>query len=259
VRLWGSVGFIGANFATAAAVGAFTSRAVLAMMILAAVAAGGFALALPQVAASGRREERFGLRFALRDAGLRRALISGNLVLAGHGAFYAFGSLFWQSQGFAEGVIGGLWAFAVVIEIALFWAARFLPEWGARRFILAGCFGAIARWLLFPFAVWPVAAFALQMLHATTFAMTHLGVMMAIGAIATPGHTAGLQSAHQVIGGLMLASATALAGLLFRLSPVAAFWAMAAMAVLGLVLARGLPRGLQPQSAGAGGWTSAPE
>jgi PPP family 3-phenylpropionic acid transporter len=203
--------------------------------------------------------EAIGLRYALSDPTLRRALIAANLVLGGHGAFYAYGSLFWQSQGFGSGLIGVLWAYSVAVEIAVFWAAKLLPGWGARRFILAGCIGAIVRWLLFPFATLPVAALALQTLHAATFGLSYLGVMMAIGAVAVPGHTARLQAAHQFIGGVTMATTMAAAGPLFGLSPILPFWAMAALAVVGLVIAYGLQRGLQPQRAGTGGSTSAPE
>ena len=57
----------------------------------------------------------------------------------------------------------------------------------------------------------------------------------------------------------MLAVAMAAGGPLFRISPTLAFLAAAAVALPAAYLANGLPRGLQPQSAGSGGETSAPE
>ena len=56
-----------------------------------------------------------------------------------------------------------------------------------------------------------------------------------------------------------MAIAMAAAGPLFRLSPIGAFLAAAAVALPSMYLANGLPRGLQPQSAGSGGATKAPE
>ena len=97
------------------------------------------------------------------------------------------------------------------------------------------------------------------MLHGATFAATHLGVVMAIGAVATPGHTARIQATHQLVAGLLLAVATLGCGPLYRLSPAAAFAGMSCLSAVGLWLAFGLPRGLQPQSAGEGGSTIAPE
>ena len=190
----------------------------------------------------------------------KAVLDSRLLTLGAHGVFYTFGTLYWQSKGFSGGLIGALWAYSVAVEVTLFgFVKKLLPSWGARRFILAGAAGALIRWSLFPFATAPVAAFALQSLHGATFGLTHLGIMMAIGAVATPGHTARLQAAYQFCHGSMMAAAIVAAGPLFRISPIVAFLAAAAVSLPALYLANGLPRGLQPQSARSGGETSAPE
>jgi PPP family 3-phenylpropionic acid transporter len=258
VRLWGSVGFIVASLLGAALLRRLPVDAVF-VMILACFAFGIFAaLALPRVSSRGVASEPFGLRRAFADPVLRRALIAGNLTLASHGAYYTFGSLYWQGQGLGDLTIGLLWAVSVIAEIVFFWCAKLLPAFGARSFIVAGAAGALLRWLLFPFALAPAAALALQVLHAASFAVTHLGVMMAIGAIVTPGHTGRLQATHQFVQGAMLAATTLAAGPLYRWAPPAAFWVMAALTLAALALAWQLPRGIQPQSSGIGGSTSAP-
>jgi hypothetical protein len=83
--------------------------------------------------------------------------------------------------------------------------------------------------------------------------------MMAIGAVSTPGHTARLQAAYQFCHGLSMATAMFVGGMLFRVSPIIAFLAAAAVALPSMFLANGLPRGLQPQSEGSGGDTIPPE
>jgi PPP family 3-phenylpropionic acid transporter len=263
VRLWGSLGFMAGTLAGSVVVQHFADEALLPVLVIAYLGAGAFAMVSPRVPTAAVGGESVGMRHAMSDPTLRRALVAGNLILGGHGAFYAFGALYWQAHGFSGTLIGVLWAYAVAAEVAVFWAAKLLPGWGARRMILAGCVAALVRWALFPFATAPVAAFALQTLHAATFGLVHLGIMMAIGAVAVPGHTARLQAAHQLVGGLALAAAMAGSGPLFRVSPVLAFSVMSALAVVGFALAWGLPRGLQPQSfqpqsAGSGGSTSAP-
>jgi PPP family 3-phenylpropionic acid transporter len=258
VRLWGSVGFIAASFAAATAIQRLEADVVLILIAVAGITVTLSARALPSVPAPGTRVEPFGLRDAFENPVLRRALVGGNLILAAHAAYFAFGSLFWKSAGFDEGLIGTLWAFSVIAEIVLFWAVKYFPNWDARRFLIAGGLAAVVRWLLFPIATGPGAAFALQALQGLTFAITHLGVMMAIGAMAMPGHTARVQSIHQIVGGLMLALATAVIGPLFRLSPLACFWAMALLALAGLFVVYRLRRGIQPHRAGFGA-TSAPE
>ncbi len=89
--------------------------------------------------------------------------------------------------------------------------------------------------------------------------MTHLGIMMTIGAVATPGHTARLQAAYQFCHSSMLALTMAAGGPLFRVSPTIAFFAAAALELPAAYLANGLKRGLQPQSIGSGGVTNASE
>jgi PPP family 3-phenylpropionic acid transporter len=260
VRLWGSAGFMAGSLVAAAAAERFTGDAVMIVMVAAFVAAGVTALVSPRVPAPPVAAEKFGLKKAFSDPTLRRALLAGSLTLGAHGVFYSFGTLYWQEKGFSSTLIGALWAYSVAVEVTLFGVAtKLLPGWGARRFILAGCVAAFVRWSLFPFATEPVIAFALQTLHAATFGMTHLGIMMAIGAVATPGHTARLQAAYQFSAGVALAAAMAAGGPLFRFSPVVAFLAAAAIMLPAAYLANGLPRGLQPQSAGSGGETRAPE
>ncbi len=260
VRLWGSAGFMSGSLAAAAAAQYFAGNAVLVVLICAYATAGLMALISPRVPAPPVTAEKFGLRKAFADPTLRRALIAGTLALGAHGVFYSFGTLYWQANGFSSTLIGALWAYSVAVEVTLFGVAkRLLPMWGARRFILAGCVAGLVRWTIFPFATAPLAAFALQTLHGATFGMTHLGIMMTIGAVATPGHTARLQAAYQFCHSSMIAIATAAGGPLFRLSPTVAFLAAASVTVPAAYLANGLPRGLQPQSIGSGGATSASE
>jgi PPP family 3-phenylpropionic acid transporter len=256
-RLWGSVAFILGSFAAAAAARAMAADGLFLVQALAFSLGILAALALPKVG-GGLGAPPAGFARALRDPVLRGALLAAGLVMGSHGAYYAFGSLYWRGLGFGETTVAGLWAFSVAVEVALFWAAKTLVGWDARRFLLAGGAGATVRWLLFPVAVAPLPALALQALHALSFAATHLGVMMAIAARASPGHTARLQASHALISGLLLAAATLGAGPLFAAAPSAAFAAMALLGLCGLLLALRLPGGLQPQSAGGGGDTSAP-
>ncbi len=258
LRLWGSVAFIAGNFAAGEAIGRLGLSGIFALQVAAFFAGSLAALFLPVVRDVPEARGTAGFRRAFGDAVLRRAIFAGGAILATHGAYYAFGTLYWRQIGFDGRTIAGLWAFSVLIEVALFWSARRLTGWGARRFLLVGGAAAILRWALFPLLSVPSAVYVLQALHALTFAATHLGVMMTIGAVATPGHTARLQASHQMISGLLLATATVAAGPLYRSAPQLAFWAMAGLGAVGLVAAFGLKRGLQPHSEAGGGSTVPP-
>lgn len=260
VRLWGSASFMLGSLVAAAAVQRFAGDAILLALVAAYLVGGVIALFSPAVPAPPAAAETFGLRKAFGDPTLRRALLAGTLTLGAHGVYYSFGTLYWQSEGFGGPLIGTLWAYSVAVEVMLFGVVKsLLSSWGARRFIMAGAAGALIRWFLFPFATDPAAAFALQTLHAATFGLTHLGIMMAIGAVSTPGHTARLQAAYQFCHGLMLALVMAAGGPLYRFSPTLAFLSAAALALPALYLANALPRGLQPHKAADGGETRPPQ
>lgn len=58
-------------------------------------------------------------------------LLAASTIQGSHALFYAFGTLHWRAQGFADGTIGALWALGVVAEIGLFAVSgRVLASWG---------------------------------------------------------------------------------------------------------------------------------
>jgi len=257
-RLWGSVAFVAGNFAAGASIDAFSVDAVYVLQIGAFALGIAAAVALPAVGRAafvgkGRR------RFALPgDRRLVLAIGAAAFGVGSHGAYYAFGSLYWRSLGFSDLTIASLWALGVVVEIGLFFYAGRFVSWGARRFLIAGTFGALVRWALFAFVTSVPLVFCLQSLHALTFAATHMGIMKAIGAVAESGHTARLQGLYQLVAGIVSGGGILASGLLYEVSPAAAFSLMALFGLCGLVIAWQLPRGLQPQSSGGGGSMSVP-
>ena len=246
VRLWGSIMFIVANFATAEILRTTSEDGVFVLQVTAFTAAALIAFWLPGVKTEDATRAPAQLRELVADPQMRIAVLAGSLILAAHAAYYAFGSIFWREQGFPARTIAALWAFSVVIEVLLFWLAKKLTNWGARRFMIAAGIGAVVRWVFFPFATAPVAAFALQSLHALTFAAAYLAIIMSIGATSAPGHTGRLQAGFQLFSGVLTATATVIAGPLYGIAPAAAFWLMAAMGAGGLVFAFGLQRGIRP-------------
>jgi PPP family 3-phenylpropionic acid transporter len=250
VRLWGSVTFVLGNFATAEVLRAYSDDGVFELLTAAFLVGGLAAFLLPGIQDNQSPRAPARLRELVADPVLRRAVLAGSLVLATHGTYYTFGSLYWRELGFSVRTIAALWAYSVIIEICLFWAAKQLSGWGARRFLIAGGIGAVVRWTLFPLATAPALAFVLQTLHALTFAASYMGVIMAIGALASPGHTARLQAGFQLTSGVIGAVAILFAGPVFRFNPLLAFWAMAVLGAAGLALAWNVRRGMQPRDAG---------
>jgi PPP family 3-phenylpropionic acid transporter len=94
---------------------------------------------------------------------------------AGHGAYYAFFSIYMEQTGYSKTLIGQLWTLGVVAEILVFLVMhRLLRRWGARRVLLASLVLAALRWVLtgyFPDRLWIVLI--AQSFHAATFGSFH--------------------------------------------------------------------------------------
>src|SRR5262249_34141478 len=66
-------------------------------------------------------------------------LLAASMIQASHALYYAFGTLHWRAQGFADGTIGALWALGVIAEIALFAVSGNPRQVGRRQ-------SAVCRW-----------------------------------------------------------------------------------------------------------------
>ena len=243
VRLWGSVAFIVANLTGGVLLG-FIMRTDLIWLIFAGsclVAAATLALVpLPRPGnvkahASGHSHLRSGAFLAIAAAGC--------LIQASHAVYYGFSTLDWSARGFGGVTIGILWALGVAAEIVLFALAPRLPKAiGPVTLILIGAAGGVVRWIATAFDP-PLALLApLQLLHALSFGATHLGTMMYLSLNAPEGSRAAAQGDIATANGVMMAAASALAGLLYGAGGSHAYVAMAALAAgggaFGLLAAR---------------------
>jgi PPP family 3-phenylpropionic acid transporter len=111
----------------------------------------------------------------LRRPEIAAFLASCFLMQASHGAYYAFYSIHLTDAGYTSAAVGALWAWGVVVEVAVFVGMqRLLEGFGARRVLLASLALAVLRWLLIGSFVQHlgVQVFA-QALHAATFGAFH--------------------------------------------------------------------------------------
>ena len=97
------------------------------------------------------------------------------LLQAGHGAYYAFYSIYMEATGYSKTLIGQLWALGVIAEVMVFILMhRLLQRYGARQVLMASLLLAVLRWLVigyFPEEL-PLILLA-QILHAATFGTFH--------------------------------------------------------------------------------------
>lgn len=235
VRLWGSAAFIAGSFVAGRAADLLPDRDLIWLIAAAyvGVAAATFLLApLPPSPATGPRSQP--RKDLLRDPVYLAVLAAASLIQASHAVYYSFSTVAWSAIGLDGVAIAALWALGVVAEIALFAVSGRLPvRITPMVLLIAGATGSMLRWgamaLDPPTALLPW----LQLLHALSFAATHLGTLGLIARRVPAGQGARAQGYLAIALGLAMAAATSVSGLLFAAFGSGAYWAMALSAVAG--------------------------
>lgn len=243
MRVWASAAFIAANFGAGYAVAAFGPEAVPPLLMLAAasvlVVAGFMPDARRPASATGSSQPALRLRDAGQLLRSRRFLLflgTVSLIQGGHAVLFTFATVHWRANGISATHIGGLWAMAILAEIALFlFAARPLQRLGPGGLIILGAVGGLIRWGGMAFDPPLVVLYLLQAMHGLSFGCTHLGTMFRMGE-GVPrrlaGTAQGLYSA--VNGGLMMGGLTLASGGLYAALGEGAYVVMAGLSAVAL-------------------------
>jgi MFS transporter, PPP family, 3-phenylpropionic acid transporter len=178
IRLWGSVGFIGAVLGGGAWLEVQPVRLLPWALLLFTIMALGAALSLPP-----QRVQAHSRGARLRFTPAVRALLGAGFCMAlAHGTLYAFLTLHLERAGHSNSMIGVLWTLGVLAEIVVF---LYLPAL-FRRYSLSGILFAsfacaVIRFLAlawFPGELWLVLV--AQLLHAATFGAFHAASVAAV-------------------------------------------------------------------------------
>lgn len=251
IRGMASLAFVTANVAGGLLLKRFGPEITLWLMaglvLAAAIAALGLA---PEPNAPEHRMAGFRVRVRAALALLRiplfgAFLLATGLIQAAHAFLYTFSTLIWQKNGHAPDVIGALWATGVAAEILFLalsgWViARVRPE----ILILAGGGLAMLRWIGMGFDPPLATAFLLQILHAGSFAVTHVGSVKFIAERlpARDGPMAQTMVAG-LGGGLIIGLLTLVSGPLYESVGARGYWVMAVVALLGTLIALRVSKG----------------
>jgi PPP family 3-phenylpropionic acid transporter len=179
-------------------------------------------------------------------------MAAASIGQASHGLLYAFGSVYFDSLGYSKLTIGELWAIGVITEILMFaFSNRFYKILGAVNLIMLGTFCGAVRWFVIGLEPPLAILFVVQMLHAGSFGLTHLGTMHFIHENVSENLRNTAQGLYAVLSGGILLSATMWSsGPLYGLLGGQAFFVMALYSMiavgLALILARVSPRALPP-------------
>jgi PPP family 3-phenylpropionic acid transporter len=252
MRLWGSLSFVAASFCGGWVLERLGAPAVVWLLVggaaLTALAAHGLPRPVGRAtrpAASARRRISLAEALALLRSGLFLAfLLAVGAVQAAHAAFYAFGTLHWAAQGLSSGWSGALWAIGVAVEIGLMaFSGALVRRVGAVELIVLGAAVSVVRWLAMGFDPPLPALIGLQTLHGMTYGATHIGAFYFITRTVPEGQAGTAQALYaSITGGIAMGGATLLSGQIYASSGGRTYWAMAAIAGVGLAASLALLR-----------------
>jgi MFS transporter, PPP family, 3-phenylpropionic acid transporter len=235
VRLWGSAGFIAANFAAGLASGYIAPSGYIWLIVAAWAVAAAASLGLQPQRPAGAPEPAAPRRSrrVLATPGVLPVAVGASLIQASHAVYYGFSTLEWSAKGLSGTAIGALWALGVAAEIVLFALSARLPALSPRGLLILGATGAVLRWGAM--ALDPPAALLapLQCLHALSFGASFLGAVQFLSRVVPEGRAATAQGDFSTLQGIVMAAATSLSGVLYANFGVLAYAAMAACAALG--------------------------
>lgn len=242
VRLWGSVSFIGANFAGGLVLQLVGAENLIWALIMAQALTAVATLRLlplsPDHTDVGHTTEAAGSLWRLPM--FVAVIAASSLIQSSHAVFHGFSTLQWAARGLEGSAIGALWALGVVAEIALFAVSgRVLAVVRPIDMIVLGGVGAVIRWGVMSFDPPTLALPFLQCLHALSFGATHLGTMQALSDLVPRHRGATAQGDFAAIQGIVFAAEMSLSGILVETYGNFAYAAMAISAAIGGAIALG--------------------
>ncbi len=176
VRMWGSVGFIGAVTASgfvlqAAGLGRFPPL-VCGLLALLLVACWRLPASTEPLQAQA---PAVGALSVLRQPVVAWFFAGVFLTVLAHTSLYAFYSLYLASLGYGRGEIGLLWAVGVVVEVLWFYfQGRWAHRLSTHGWLVAAALASALRFaLIAAFGAWVVVLVFAQCLHALSFAAQH--------------------------------------------------------------------------------------
>ncbi len=190
VRLWGSIGFIVTVSVLGPLLGAYGTWWLLPALITLLVGSWLFSLTIPDYETVKPKQHPLPFLKVILRPEVFAFLVACFLMSASHGPYYTFYTIYLDSHGYSKGLIGALWAFAVVCEIGVFLLMqRLLARVDVRRILLASFALAALRWVLigqFPDSL--AVLTAAQTLHAASFGAFHAGAMQIVHRFFTGRH-----------------------------------------------------------------------
>jgi PPP family 3-phenylpropionic acid transporter len=244
VRLWGSAAFVGGNIVAGLMLERFAPGTLIWLIVAALTVSALVSTALDPIEGRGKAAPAEAASPALSPKSLLRnpaflaVALASAMIQSSHALYYGFSTVQWRAAGFDGTLIGALWSVGVIAEIVLFaWSGRLPASLRPTTLLAIGGAGAILRWGAMAFSP-PVALLVpLQLLHACSFAATHLGLMGFMARSVPRELAARAQGYVATLASLVNASATLASGFVYAWAGGHAYLMTATMALVGMLSA----------------------
>ena len=175
IRLWGSLGFIVVVLCFGMVFESLSISYVPLILLVSMVLVWLLTLSIPEVPAGHHDASHETLKEVLGKPKVITLLLACFLMLASHGPYYTFYSIYLEDHAYSSSVIGQMWALGVIAEVVMFlFMHRLIKIFGLRKLFLFSLFLAGVRWILIGLFVKNIVLLGLaQLLHAATFGMCH--------------------------------------------------------------------------------------
>ena len=175
IRVWGSFGFILAASGLGLAVDRFGTGLLPTVVLLLMLGIWASTMLLPAMPDHQPHDDAIPLKHKLREPQVLALLIVCFLIQASHGPYYSLYTLYMNTYGYSDSLIGALWALGVGMEVVVFLIMVYLvPRFGLRTIFLTSILLGAVRWMLIgSFAQWLWVQMIAQMLHAASFGSYH--------------------------------------------------------------------------------------
>lgn len=253
IRVWGSVGFIGAVLGIGYALDYLPINSMLWMSALVLAGIAGCAFVLPEAVRPPSSRDSASLAQTLRRPEVRALLGACFFMSAAHGALYVFYSIHLVDNGYGKSVVGWMWTLGVLAEVVVFlWMPRLSRRLSLRTILLVAFAAAVLRFVLIGWGVGSVGVLLFaQLLHGATFGAFHSAAITLVNQ-----WFAGRLQAHgqALYGSLSFGAGGMLGGLLsgFMWEGVGPNWTYTMGSVFALVGLVWLLRGWRPEGATTG-------
>ncbi len=241
LRAWGSISFIAMVVGVGNIIDRYPIRIILVLILAVSALMAAISFRVPEVIRYPGKSFRsqFGSFLNQRVVVF---LICGFLMLAGHGAYYAFFSIHLEKLGYGSTFIGGCWALGTLAEIGvMILSPRIFRSFSLIQVLFFSFMAAAVRWLALFHVRAPLPIALTQLLHAFSYGTFHMASILYMDRLApVENKTLGQAINNAVSYGSGLMAGFLLSGYLYeRMETAGLFLVSSLIAAAGGLLLKG--------------------